>query len=317
MDKVARWAERERKELFTETAAVIRSTAAIVEKDFWVSWVLKQIYENEVLAPLFMFKGGTSLSKVYGLINRFSEDIDLVLDWRTLSGESPLEMRSNTARDKYNKALLLAAETYTSKVILPALTSVVAGVCDADLLEPRAIRLRYPASFSDKYVLPAIKLEIGPLSAWDPWEEKQISCYAAQAFPHVFQQTHCNVKVISAKRTFWDKATILHHEANRPAGSTQPRNYSRHYYELAQPGSFKLLPPMHVMVVVENDYHAMRGMFFGEVPALERIMATLQALEDEINQFGLSGRDVSNLRHPLTPYSSSTSLPPPHPPWPH
>ncbi len=90
MDEVARMNSRDRNELFTQTAARIGSTPAVVEKDFWVSWVLKKIFEDEVTAPVFIFKGGTSLSKVFKVIQRFSEDIDLILDWRKLGVEDPL-----------------------------------------------------------------------------------------------------------------------------------------------------------------------------------------------------------------------------------
>ena len=84
MDKVARLSPEERSELFSQTAANRGMTPAIVEKDFWVSWVLKGLYQHEELSRLLMFKGGTSLSKAYQLIERFSEDIDLILDWRGL-----------------------------------------------------------------------------------------------------------------------------------------------------------------------------------------------------------------------------------------
>ena len=61
-----------------------------------------------------------------------------------------------------------------------------------------------------------------------------MSCYAAEQFPAVFTQRDFEVRVIRAERTFWEKATILHHEAHRPAGNLQPARYSRHYYDLAR-----------------------------------------------------------------------------------
>ena len=87
--RVARLPARERSELFSETATQKGTTPAVVEKDFWVTWVLNRLFQEPDLARLLMFKGGTSLSKVYHLIERFSEDIDLVLDWRVLGGEDP------------------------------------------------------------------------------------------------------------------------------------------------------------------------------------------------------------------------------------
>jgi len=80
MDKVARLNGQQRAELFQETAAVKGMTPAVVEKDFWVSWILGRLYQDDDLTRQLMFKGGTSLSKVYDLIERFSEDIDLILE---------------------------------------------------------------------------------------------------------------------------------------------------------------------------------------------------------------------------------------------
>jgi hypothetical protein len=89
MDRVARLSINERSALFAETAAGKKTTPAVAEKDFWVTWLLDRLFSDSELARLLMFKGGTSLSKAYRLIERFSEDIDLILDWRVLSGEDP------------------------------------------------------------------------------------------------------------------------------------------------------------------------------------------------------------------------------------
>jgi hypothetical protein len=160
------------------------------------------------------------------------------------------------------------------------------------------------------------------LAAWVPFEEKLISCYAAEEFPDVFDETQCSVKVVKVERTFWDKATILHHEAHRPDDNPQPPRYSRHYYDLAKlaesavrkaaltdlkllenvvefkqrfyprawarydlarPGTFRLIPEGKVLATVEADYRAMQNMIFWDVPSFESIMKSLQSLQDEIN----------------------------------
>ena len=84
MDRVALFTAAQRRELFQETAARLGMSPAVVEKDFWVCWVLKQLFSKRDLKDRMVFKGGTTLSKVFGLIDRFSEDIDLVLDWQLL-----------------------------------------------------------------------------------------------------------------------------------------------------------------------------------------------------------------------------------------
>ena len=89
MDKVAALSTAERNDLFSETAVLRGMTPAIVEKDFWVTWTLDKLFAHSELSRLFMLKGGTSLSKVFRLIERFSEDIDLILDWSILTDEEP------------------------------------------------------------------------------------------------------------------------------------------------------------------------------------------------------------------------------------
>jgi predicted nucleotidyltransferase component of viral defense system len=81
MDKIVNWTPEERAELFEVTAGVRGISSTIIEKDFWVCWVLGRIFTDKELAGKLIFKGGTTLSKVFGVIERFSEDIDLVLDW--------------------------------------------------------------------------------------------------------------------------------------------------------------------------------------------------------------------------------------------
>lgn len=324
MDKVARLDASQRKELFNETSARRGMTPAIVEKDFWVSWVLGRIYQHERLSRLLMFKGGTSLSKAYGLIERFSEDIDLVLDWRVVTEAEPEVERSKKKQKALNEAMRERAREYIASDLFAMLAEVIDGVCECsiDKEDAQIINIRYPAAFSDQYLRPEVRLEIGPLAAWLPYEEKTISCYAAEEFPDVFDITEYVVQVIKAERTFWDKVTILHHEAHRPVENAQPSRYSRHYYDLykmihsdvkqraldnlhllvevvefkqrfyprgwakyekAVPGSLKLIPADHVLDVVRKDYAAMRNMIFGEVPEMDEIMAALQQLQQEIN----------------------------------
>jgi len=324
MDTVARLSEVERSALFSETAAEMGATPAVVEKDFSVTWVLGRLFQEPELARLLIFKGGTSLSKVYRLIERFSEDVDLILDWRVVSGEDPLAERSKTKQARLNEAIDNRAQQYIRGELLALVAEALGEVCrcESDLDDPHLINIRYPGAFSDAYLRPEVRLEIGPLASWLPHEEGKIRSYAAEAFPNVFARPVCSVPVIKAERTFWEKATILHHEAHRPTGSSQPPRYSRHYYdlarmaespvrmsalantalladvvefkqrfyprgwaryELARPGTLRLVPEGEVLRSVETDYRAMVNMIFGEVPELGTIMAALQAIQDEIN----------------------------------
>ena len=181
------------------------------------------------------FKGGTSLSKIYGLIERFSEDIDLILDWNLLTEEDPYAERSKTKQNKYNALVNEKAEEYIKDELLPIVSEILESHCKCKIKnnDEFSIEIQYPVTFSDAAILPYILLEIGPLALWLPSNEFEITSFAAKEFPELFEEPACKVKAILAERTFWEKATILHKEANREEGKSLPLRYSRHYYDLA------------------------------------------------------------------------------------
>lgn len=324
MNKVANLSKEQRKELFSETAALMNTTNAIVEKDFWVVWTLGKIFEDERLNKILMFKGGTSLSKVFNLIGRFSEDIDLILDWRLVTKENPLEeQQSKNKQVKFNEQINENAKIYIKNELLPIISQILSPLCTCNIADDGfSINVRYPNAFDDSYLRPEILLEIGPLASWLPSDKFEISSFAALKFPQVFKKAKCNVNTIIAKRTFWEKATILHHEANRPSESAMPIRYSRHYYDLAMmagdkvkddaledlellknvvdfkqkfyprtwakyeqatPGTLKLLPPEFRLDALRKDYQAMQNMIFDKKISFEEILNILNKLESEIN----------------------------------
>ncbi len=328
MERIVRLSSQERRDLFAETAARRSTTPAVIEKDFWVTRTLARLFQDERLAQVLMFKGGTSLSKVYRVIERFSEDIDLVLDWNVLTEEDPLAVRSSNQQARFNKKMLENAQRYISDDLFGQIQTALGDIvqCVIDDKDPYVVNINYPAAFPDTYLRPEIRLEIGPLASWSPHEDHLIRSYAAEEFPGVFQQAAaCQVRVIGAERTFWEKVTILHHEAHRPINSPQPSRYSRHYYdlaslaltevkekalrntalldsvvafkqkfyprawakyELARPGTLKLMPTNQLLASVKDDYRAMANMIFGHKPPFSDVMLTLEKLEAEIN--GLS-----------------------------
>jgi predicted nucleotidyltransferase component of viral defense system len=213
---------------------------AIVEKDFWVCWILKLLFAEPALKNQMVFKGGTSLSKVFGLIDRFSEDIDLVLDWRLLGYEQegandPYNAnQSRTQQNRYNAEMNAKAVAYIRDTLLPQLNNLFAPISGVvariDEDDPHTVNVFYPAAFAADYIRPAVRLEIGPLASWVPSSSHPIKAYAAQVFPEAFSNPDFEVVAIDAERTFWEKATILHQEAHRPGAI--PARYSRHYYDL-------------------------------------------------------------------------------------
>jgi hypothetical protein len=329
MKHVAELPDDLRNELFTLSAEKRGiGVVAIIEKDFWVCWTLKQLFEHPILSQQLIFKGGTSLSKVYGLIDRFSEDIDLILEWRQVTTENPLAERSKSKQNKLNEEINESARYYIENKLLPLLQDALGALCEVDSVRDEKdlghiIRVKYPETAKAGALLPYIQLEIGPLASWLPHSKHNIRPYAAEDYPEQFEDAECSVYAMDAERTFWEKATILHHEANRPEGNAVPSRYSRHYYDLclmasdeklkasslinldmlnnvvafkkkfyprawadynsAKPGTLKLIPPDYILDVMRKDYKGMQEMIFGRNPSFDQIVDQLKILETEIN----------------------------------
>ena len=324
MDKVAALSEQDRKDLFHEVSAKKGFSEAIAEKDFWVCWVLMKLFAHPQIAEKILFKGGTSLSKVFHLIERFSEDIDLVVDWRLLTDKDPLENRSRKQQKILTEDLVQKSDQYVRTTMKGLIKEAVGDFCNLELSphEKGIVLIKYPCCFEDQYVRPEVRLELGPRSEWIPHGEYSITPYAAEEFPKLFENPKCRVVAINAERTFWEKATILHKEFFRPEGSPVPERYSRHYYDmammgrssvkdkafknlgllnrvidfnkrffvsswanydLAKPGTMKLVPPPFAQEGLKKDYALMRDMIIGEPPGFDVILSQLEALEREIN----------------------------------
>ena len=331
MNNIAKINSNDRKALFQNTAAKMGLTEAIVEKDYWVCFMLDYLFHRCQWKSNIAFKGGTSLSKAYSLIERFSEDIDLILDWRVLGYEKdePWENRSNTKQDLFNKEANRRTEVFLKDTFMPSIAedlrkeTTAPFECYIDETDSQTVVFAYQRDFSDAAILPVIRLEIGTLAAWTPAENKEITPYAAIQYPRLFSQPTTEIMTVLPERTFWEKVTILHREANRPEGKPFPSRYSRHYYDLyrmmnspvkdaalnniellqkvvefkekfyrcpwakyedAKIGTMKLMPPERNMQILIDDYKHMQNMIFGDKPEFNKILIGLQKLENEINQ---------------------------------
>ena len=234
MKEIADLNAQDRSELFNETARRKGITSAAVEKDFWICWVLMKIYTHPRLSALLRFKGGTSLSKCFGVIERFSEDIDLILDWTALTQTDPTQERSKTQQSKLNLEINSQAQDFIKDELLPLIQEQVDGYCLAEIDEsdPHTINVSYQPAFSNHYLRDQIRLEIGPLAEMVPFGHYSVKPYAAEEFPKLFKQPSVELDAIKPERTFWEKVTILHAEAHRPDNKPQPSRYSRHYYDV-------------------------------------------------------------------------------------
>lgn len=145
----------EKQELLSQTAVRMGVDPVIVEKDLWVSAILRILFAQPETKDRYIFKGGTSLSMVYGVIQRFSEDIDLIMDWRLLgiggSDSDPWDAgRSRTRQDRFNKSLSTKSEEYLQDTFVPFLRSQLPADVDVSVSDAVAqgVVIRYPAVFS-------------------------------------------------------------------------------------------------------------------------------------------------------------------------
>jgi hypothetical protein len=300
-----------------------------------VCWLLGLLFGSEFASSL-VFKGGTSLSKVFGIIERFSEDIDLSLspEFLKLPEAGPSRTQANKWMTKAEAACTQAVKTQ----IAPALESAAEAVLgkrdggwfefmkDATTNSP-VLLFHYPSSQPSgfDYLKRAVKLEFGSLTDQQPVGRHPVRPWAADVLPVAFPDWQCEVVVLEVERSFWEKATILHTEYHRPAEKPTSDRLSRHYadtaalamhptasraidqpdlrnrvvawkgqffgsswasYDLAKPGTFRLVPPPARLSALRRDYRSMRDMYLSEPAPFDDVLAILGDLERRINQAG-------------------------------
>jgi Nucleotidyl transferase AbiEii toxin, Type IV TA system len=239
--------------LFATTAQRIGTTPQNVEKDFWVCWTLDALFNGLPAGPRLLFKGGTSLSKGFGLIQRFSEDIDITVFRDDLGVPASVEQLNAMSRKKREAALgaiKAACEAYISGPLCEALSVVATAACvrnglpAAELLvvpdpeDRQSLQLRYPTvTPADSYIAKVVKIESGAKSALDPHSVRTITPYVNDDLPGG-DLAVANVTIVDAERTFWDKVVILHGLRRwfdiRGVLRGNGQRISRHYYDLYQ-----------------------------------------------------------------------------------
>lgn len=345
MDRVARLPAGDRAALFGETGAGRGVADTIIEKDFWVCWCLKRIFGlPKGTTATLVFKGGTSLSKAFGAIRRFSEDIDLSFNRAELgyTGDRDPEKEAISKKQaaRLIDALVGDVTRHIAEKLVPALRAAIVEQLgepvndewslEIDASDAQTVNFHYPTALPAAeyegmaYITPRVKLELG--ARGDPWptEVKIIRPYAADDYSDFFEDPDTSVIVLSAQRTFWEKATALHAEAHRPAESPTPQYFSRHYYDLAmlldtdegkaaatdfdllaqvaqhkatffrsgwasydtaKTGSLRLMPDEARIKDLRADYRAMAPMMFDEnSPSFDNLLAKIAALQEAINR---------------------------------
>lgn len=330
LNRIARASAAERAVVFEAAAGARGLSPVLLEKDFWVCWTLERLFALPAMGQNLLFKGGTSLSKVYGVIERFSEDIDLSLsrDFLGFGGErEPERALSKTQQRRRIEALLAAFYATMTEQILPALHAAITEILGDDgwtltATEPGILEFAYPVSLDSPlaYVRPVVRIEMGSRNDTWPAEERFVTPYLTGVTAGT---SAALVRVLAVERTFWEKVTILHDEFYRPLEKVRGARLSRHYYDLAQlathpeigpraltrfdllarvaqhkdffyrnswsrydlalPGTLRLLPPPERLPGLRSDYARMRDMFFAEPPIFDSLLSNLRTLEARLN----------------------------------
>jgi len=216
-----------------------------IEKDYWVVWILKQLFSLEYADHLH-FRGGTSLSKVYRVIDRFSEDIDLGIDRRLFNfDDEELYTCQNVSQldklvkdlNRKNREFLQGTVINDLKEILNSPLSGYEWSIDYEQ-DSRQYWLvfNYPQSLPDDtyneggYIKPNVKIEIYNNQDNDPWQQEQITPYISEHFPDAITPVQGNIKVVSLGRTFLEKVALVHSYIER--GQFSRDRFSRHLYDL-------------------------------------------------------------------------------------
>lgn len=330
MSKLLKISSEELELVIQNTSDKLSMSKAIVEKDLWVCMILKYLFENFKYKDAIVFKGGTSLSKVYKLIERFSEDIDLALDWKVLGykSEEPYKDRSNTKQLKFNDKLNEDTKVFLRDEFLPVLENDFKDALKGkdykfyiDEFDGQTICFDYPKNHKDSSIIQVIRLEIGSLAEPIPASRRKIKTYIEEVYPEVFDE-NIQVVAVDSLRTFYEKITILHREANRVNGNYPTRN-SRHFYDVYKilltdikeksfdnldllkaviefkkkfyacnwakyddimEGNIKLIPSDEALEIFSKDYDSMKNMLFGEKISFDRIISSIREYEIELNE---------------------------------
>lgn len=244
MNKFLTLTEAQRRTVFEQTAARIKLPVVAIEKDFWVTEILNILFSLPY-ADKLVFKGGTSLSKVWGVIRRFSEDIDIAVD-RGMFGIA------GDATKRQLKKLRKASSVFVKDILANDLAMAVKqsglsefitveaapdGEGDATYPEPRQIHIIYKSvlpSNTNPYLRDEVLLEVGARSLFEPTAKAKIESFVTATFPHL-TSNDSEPQVVAAvvEKTFLEKAFLLH-ELFTTDGCRNANRKSRHLYDLCK-----------------------------------------------------------------------------------
>jgi hypothetical protein len=242
----------------------------LLEKDTWVVWTLSAIYES-ALAEKLTFKGGTSLSKVYKIIDRFSEDVDLTYDIREvvpdlLRNGNPIPASSSQAK-KITDAVRDRLPDWIKNTVQPILESAIqrdgvqATLSLAGKENEKLILTYTPIKVGTGYAASTIQLEFGGRATGEPHQRHMVTCDMAPAIEGISFPT-AQPLVMGAERTFWEKATAAHVYSLQ--GRLRGERYSRHWYDLAAMAKSGHAQTAMTDLQLGKDVAEHKSMFFAE-----------------------------------------------------
>jgi hypothetical protein len=239
---------KDRRILFSETGARMGLPPFHIEKDFWVCWTISVLFDDSQAARHLAFRGGTSLSKCWGLIERFSEDIDLSISraWFKEAKNPAQDGITKSEREKRLKTLRGECRAVVAEVLAPLLKRAILDLPEPASIEieplekardPFCIHIHYPASGlidTAAYHRAAVKLELSGRAEGTPVEIRSLTPYAVMQFPELDPGGMISLPCVLPERTFWEKAALLHEQNTRPGARPLMPRQARHLYDLAK-----------------------------------------------------------------------------------
>lgn len=258
----------DRREVLEVAASSSGRPVHLLEKDIWVVWCLETLF-GAPIGDTLVFKGGTSLSKAYQVIRRFSEDVDLTYDIRQLApdlvGAAPNAIPPTRSQEgKWSKEVRSRLANWVAETAAPFLSGRLAKVePDGEVrIEEAELYIRYAAQTpASDYVRPEVKLEFGARATGEP---NQLMPITSDAAPHIegIDFPSATPRVMTAERTFWEKATAAHVYCKQ--GKLRGERFARHWYDL-----MRLAETGYAQNAIENRELALavashKAMFFRE-----------------------------------------------------
>lgn len=310
-------------------------SATAIEKDWWVTMVLKALYSLP-FAEHISFKGGTSLSKCWNLIERFSEDVDVAIDREFLGFGG--ELSKTQISDKLRRASCAFSRNVLSQELKKQLVSleideflfsIIVNISSITTTDPEIIELHYVSDFDeDLYIPKRVLVEVSGRSMREPREKVSINSIISNMYPTAsFSDEKFEINAVSPKRTFLEKAFLLHEEFCRPKEEIRVDRMSRHLYDLDKltetqianealsdyqlyhsivehrkkfiglkkfdystllPHSISFIPPMDVIERWREDYEKMQSsMIYGSSLSFSELIERITKLNERFRQLDI------------------------------